>query len=94
MEQIRMVRRMLDLQRVSCGSTINNMILFWDQTCHLMNGLLDQAGWLPQESRKVLRDWAASNKRGCETMKASIDNGFCLLEKSLIFPANREKQTS
>ncbi len=95
MEQLRMVRRLLDLQRVGCDSVINNMILFWDQTSHLMNGLLEQAGWLPEESKKVLRDWACSNKSGCETLKASVDNGYCLLEKCFMGPhVNRDGQGS
>ncbi len=77
----RIAKQMIDLQRVTFEGMISNMIKFWDQTGSMMNSFLDQASWVPEESKKVFRDWVDSNKKGCETFKTAVKDGYSNLEK-------------
>ena len=75
-EQSAMAKQMIDLQRMSVEGMINNMIMFWDQTGNVLNSFLDKAAWVPEEGKKTFREWIESNKKGCETLKNAVNNGY------------------
>jgi len=84
MEQhTRIAKQMMDVQRATFGSVINNMIMFWDQTGKMFGTFLDQAVWVPEEGKKTFREWIDVNKKGCETFKNAVDEGFNKLESSI-----------
>ena len=74
-------KQMIGLQRISVEGMISNMIMFWDQTGSVMNSFLNQAAWVPEEGKKAFREWTDSNKKGCETLKNAVNNGYASLEK-------------
>ncbi len=78
-----MTKKMIDLQRVSVESWIGNMIAFWEQTGSMLNSILNQSAWIPDEGKKVVREWVDTNKRGCETLKDAVNNGYNSLGKCL-----------
>ncbi len=78
-----MTKKMIDLQRVSVEGWIGNMIAFWEQTGSMLNSILNQSAWIPDEGKKVVRDWIDTNKRGCETLKDAVNNGYNSLGKCL-----------
>ena len=78
-----MAKQMIDLQRISVEGMINNMIMLWDQTGSVLNSFLDQAAWVPEEGKKACREWIDSNKKGCETLKNAVNNGYNNLGKCL-----------
>lgn len=74
-----MAKQMIDLQRVSVEGVISNMITFWDQTGSVLNSFLNQAAWIPEEGKKAFREWIDNNKRGCETLKTAVNDGYTSL---------------
>jgi hypothetical protein len=43
--------------------------------------MLSGALGFPEEGKKAFGQWIEMNKRGCENLKAVIDNGYSNLEK-------------
>ena len=82
-EQSAMAKQIIDLQRKSVEGVINNMIMFCDQTGSVLNSLLDKAAWVPEEGKKTFREWIESNKKGCETLKNAVSNGYDSMGKCL-----------
>ncbi|MGC9966278.1 MAG: hypothetical protein ABSE08_12815 [Syntrophobacteraceae bacterium] len=76
-----MAKQMIGLQRAGVESMIGNMMIFWEQTGSMLNSFLNQAAWLPEEGKKAFREWVDSNKKGCETFKDAVNNGYNSLEK-------------
>jgi hypothetical protein len=76
-----MAKQMIDLQRIGVEGMISNMIMFWDQTDSMLNAFLNQAAWVPDEGKKMFREWVESNKKGCETLKDVVNNGYSSLGK-------------
>lgn len=74
--QMRMAKQVLDMQKVAFTGMINNMILFWDQTEKMLGSFMDKAVWMPDEGRKAFKEWVDGNKKGCETYKSAVDDGF------------------
>lgn len=76
-----MTKQMIDLQRMSVEGLISNMIVFWEQTDSMLNSFLSQSVLVPEEGKKVFREWIDSNKKGCETLKDAVNNGYNSLGK-------------
>jgi hypothetical protein len=76
-----MVKQMIDLQRIGVEGMIGSVIILWDQTGSVLNAILEQAPWTPEEGKKVFRAWVDSNKKGCETLKEAVNNGYTNLAK-------------
>jgi len=73
------VKQMIDLQRMSIEGMISNMIVFWDQTGGMLKSMLNQAAWIPEEGKKAFNTWAETNRKGCETLKDAVNNGYATL---------------
>ncbi len=82
-EHSAMAKQMIDMQRMSVEGMINNMIMFWDQTGSVMTSFMDKAAWVPEEGKKTFREWIESNKKGCETLKNAVSNGYDSMGKCL-----------
>jgi hypothetical protein len=74
-------KQMIDLQRTGFEGMIGNAIIFWDQMGNAWDMFLNQAAWVPDEGKKAFREWIDSNKKGCETMKDAVNNGYASLGK-------------
>jgi flagellar hook assembly protein FlgD len=74
-----MAKQMIDLQRISAENTIGNMIVFWEQAGSMFNALFNQISWVPEDGKKVFREWVDSNKKGCETLRNVVNNGYASL---------------
>ncbi len=84
--QFKMVKQMIDMQKVSCDGMISSLIMMWDQT----GTVLEAAAWFPEEGRKAFRQWVDINKKACENLKSAIDNGYSILEKFFGTAAQQE----
>ena len=84
-QQFRMVKQIIDLQRVSYEGMINGLITMWEQTGAIFEG----TPWFPEEGRKVFRQWIDINKKACENFKNAVDSGYSNLEK--IFGTTAQK---
>ena len=76
-----LAKQMIDLHRMSLEGMIGNAIIFWDQMGNMGNMFLNQASWVPDEGKKAFREWIDSNKKGCETFKDAVNNGYASLGK-------------
>ncbi len=74
--QAKLAKQMIDLQRATFDGMLNNALAFWDQAEKVAGVMMDQAVWVPEEGRRAFREWMGTNKRGCENFKNAIDDGF------------------
>ncbi|MGC9194914.1 MAG: hypothetical protein ACP5IL_05590 [Syntrophobacteraceae bacterium] len=74
-------KQMIDLQRIGMEGMIDFAATFWNQSGKLLNWFLNQAGWLPEQNKKFVREWIEINRKGCWTIKDAVDNGYSNLEK-------------
>lgn len=76
MEPKTIAKQMIDFQKSAFDNTFNAMVMFQEQTERMVNTLLDQATWLPEEGRKVINEWAGAYKKGCVDFKNAVDENF------------------
>lgn len=76
-----MAKQMIDLQRVSVEGIMSSAVMFWDHAGNIVNSFLAQAAWIPEEGKKACREWIDSNRKGCETLKDAVADGYTNLGK-------------
>jgi hypothetical protein len=74
-------KQMIDLQKAGVEGMTSSMIMIWDQTGNMLSSFLNQAAWVPEEGKKVFREWVGTNKKGCETLKDAVNSGYSSLGK-------------
>ncbi len=86
MDAMNVTRQMLAYQK----QAVNNFQNMWDfaqtQTSTTVDRLMDQAEWVPQESRQALENWRTLMKQGRERFSAYADQCFVVYEKMLDAP--------
>jgi hypothetical protein len=86
MEPLNVTRQMLAFQK----QAVNNFQSMWDfaqtQTSSTLDRLMDQAAWMPQESRQTLENWRTVMKQERERFSAYVDQCFVGYEKMLDSP--------
>ncbi len=75
--QFGMAKQMLEMQK----SAFDNMISGTIASCDQASSMLELMVGLPEEGKKAFRQWLEMNKKGCENLKALVDNGYSSLNK-------------
>jgi len=81
MDQKQVLKQMMDFNKTSFDNSFNAMVMIQDQAEKMVNMMLEQATWMPEEGRKVILNWAESYKTGRETFKNSVDENFKKVEE-------------
>ncbi|MDT8273794.1 MAG: hypothetical protein RRA35_11455 [Desulfomonilia bacterium] len=76
MDQKNLVKQMLDLHKTSFDNGFTMLLVIQDQMEKMVGSLIDQAGWLPEEGRKVLDSLLSNCRKGREDFKKLVDDGY------------------
>lgn len=80
MDQKKMMKQLLDLNRTAFNNSYNAMVLLQDQIERVAQTTLARSSWLPEEGRNALNDWTNTYKAGRDSFKAYIDDSYEKLE--------------
>ena len=64
-----MVKQMVDFQKATFENSFIAMAKMHEQGEAVLNVVLDQASWLPQENKKFIKEWAG----GCQTARDGLE---------------------
>ena len=76
MEPKDMARQMIEFNKITFDSGFNAMVMVQEQTEKMVNGLMQQATWLPDEGKRVLNEWADTFKKGRNEFRSAVDESF------------------
>jgi hypothetical protein len=76
METEKFAKQMIDFQKATFDNTFTALTMLQDQAERMVNTVIDQATWLPEESRRVIDEMAGAFKKGRTDFKGAIDENF------------------
>ena len=76
MEPNVMLKQMLDFNKTAFDNSFNAMLTIQEQNSKMVNTFLEQATWMPEEGKKVIRNWVDAYKKGCEDFKSAADQNY------------------
>ena len=71
---------MIDFQKTAFDNTFNARVTFQEQTERMVNVLMEQAVWLPEEGKKAVNECGVVYKKGRDDFKKSVDDNFSKVE--------------
>lgn len=76
MEQKQILKQMIEFQQTTFNNTYNANSLLQDQFERVANTMLDQATWIPAESRKAIDGWVGAYKSGRDNLKKYVEDSY------------------
>ena len=76
MEPNVLLKQMLNFNKTAFDNSFSAMLLIQEQNAKMVNTFLEQAAWMPEEGKKLIRNWVDVYKKGCEDFKKSADENY------------------
>jgi polyhydroxyalkanoate synthesis regulator phasin len=76
METEKFAKQMIDFQKTTFDNTFTAVTMLQDQAERMVNTVIDQATWLPEESRQVIDEMVGAYKKGRTDFKGVMDENF------------------
>ena len=84
-----MLKQMLEFNKTAFDNSFNAMLTIQEQNAKMVNTFMEQATWMPEEGKKVVRTWVDSYKKGCKDFKKAADENYKKVEE--FFAATKSK---
>ena len=82
MELRDMYKQMLEVNKRIFDSSFSAMLLLQDQTETMVNTMMEQANWIPEDSKKAFGSWVNTYKRTLEDFHQAVKEGFEKVEET------------
>ena len=79
METEKFAKQMIDFQKATFDNTFTAVTMLQDQAERMVNTMLEQTTWLPEESRRAIDDMVGTYKKGRADFKGVMDENFVKL---------------
>jgi hypothetical protein len=83
MENKELVKQMVKLHKTSFDNSFNMLATLQEQMEKMMDSLVLQAPWLPEDGKKVIGNLVETYKKGREDFKKLVDDGYKKVEDYL-----------
>jgi division protein CdvB (Snf7/Vps24/ESCRT-III family) len=79
METEKFSKQMIDFQKATFDNTFTAVTMLQDQAERMVNTMLEQTTWLPEESRRAIDEMVGTYKKGRADFKGVMDENFVKL---------------
>ena len=76
MESSLLLKQMLEFNKTAFDNSFNAMLTIQEQNAKMVDTFIEQATWMPEEGKKLIRDWVNAYKKGCEDFKKAADENY------------------
>ena len=80
-------KQIIDFQKAAFDNTFNATVMVQDQAERLFNSAVEQAAWMPEESKRLFDEWIRMAKVGRNDFKSIVDDNFTRLAEFLDVPS-------
>jgi hypothetical protein len=70
------LKQVVQFNKTVFDNAFKAMNLAQDQGEKMLNALLDQATWLPEDGRKTIAEWMKTYKKGVDDFKKAVDEQY------------------
>lgn len=91
MDAKQFAKQMLDLQKTTLDQSYNAMLAMQDQSEKMMQNVMEQAAWIPDEGKMVVKGWINTLKKNEDDCKQMMDDYFATIENFFRVPDTTQK---
>jgi hypothetical protein len=71
-----LLKQMLDLNKTAYDNSFKAMLSIGEQNEKMVNTVLTQATWIPEEGKKLIQNWVDAYNKGCQDFKKTADDNY------------------
>ena len=83
MDNKQILNQMIQFNKTAFDNSFSAMKMAQEQSETMVKSMIEQAEWLPEEGKKLITDWIGAYKKGCDDLKAAMDENYKKVEKFL-----------
>ncbi len=83
MDQASVLKQMIQFNKSAFDNTFNALEMAREQNARMIGAFLEQAAWMPEESKKTIRQWLDSYKKGCEDLRSMMNESYQRVEQTM-----------
>jgi polyhydroxyalkanoate synthesis regulator phasin len=76
MDQKHLFKQIIDFQKATFDNSFNALATLQEQGETMISTSLNQAEWLPEEGKKVIKEWLDTYKKARTEFKNTVDGNF------------------
>jgi hypothetical protein len=76
MDNIEIAKQLLAYHKTAFDNTFRSVSALQEQTEKMMGNFLQQASWLPSETKEAITQWLDAYKKGREEFKKTADQNY------------------
>lgn len=80
MDPKQIAKQMVDFNKTAFDNSFEAMSVVQDQAEKMINSLMEQTAFFPEDGKKAVNDWIKAIKKGREEFKAAADENFKKVE--------------
>ena len=80
MDQKEIMRQMIQLNKTAFENSFNALKIVQEQNMKMLHTFLEQAAWLPEDSKNAVSEWSDTYVKGCDNFKDMVDDYYGKIE--------------
>jgi len=80
MDQKQIARQMIQFNKTAMDNSFKAMNMAYEQNERMVESMLTQSNWMPENGRKAIQDWMGAFKTGCNDFKKMLDENYSKME--------------
>jgi len=80
MDQKQIAKQVIQFNKTAFDNSFNAMNMVYEQNEKMVESLLNQATWLPEEGKRAIGDWMSAYRTGCNDFKKLVDENYAKVE--------------
>ncbi|UCF92842.1 MAG: hypothetical protein JSW39_01410 [Desulfobacterales bacterium] len=76
MDQQKIFKQMMEFQKATFDNSFNAMAKLQEQGESMLEMFINQSPWLPEEGKKVIKDWMKGYQKGREDFRKVVDDNY------------------
>lgn len=80
MDNKQIAKQMIQFNKTAFDSSFNTLSMMYEQNEKMFETFLSQATGLPEDGKKVIKDWMNAYSQGCKDFKQQVDENYTKVE--------------
>jgi hypothetical protein len=80
MDQKQIAKQMIQFNKSALDNSFKAMTMVCEQNEKMVETMLEQSSWLPENGRKAIQDWVTGFKAGSDDFKKMFDSNYAKVE--------------
>jgi hypothetical protein len=83
MENKKIAKQMIDYNKAAFESGYDTIYMLQEQTTKALDNMLQQAPWLPAQTKSFINEWVGIYKKVTNDFKEAVDQNYSKMEEFL-----------